>query len=65
MTKICKPGIGCGRELDVSLFQKNRGVLQSYCKSCMVVYQRGRKISKASKADLARDMCNKLIKEIR
>ena len=66
MTKICKIGesnIGCGRELDASLFHTNRGVLQSYCKSCMTVYQRSRKMSKPSKAQIARDLCNQLIRE--
>ena len=66
MTKICKIGesnIGCGRELDISLFHTNRGVKQSYCKSCMTVYQRVRKLTKPSKAQIAREHCNKLIRE--
>lgn len=65
MTKLCKQGklLGCGRTLDISLFYRNGEYYQNYCKSCMLTYQKAQRHITESKAQKARSMCNKLIKE--
>jgi len=65
MTKTCKKSktIGCGKKLDVSKFYMNGNNLHTHCKACMKTYEYSRKIKTKSRADVAREMCNKLIKE--
>jgi len=67
MTKVCRGTYSCGRTMPETLFHINRGKITNICLECQKVqasmYRMRNRPERIDYVQVARDFCNKLIKE--